>query len=92
MLFIRYNQNDQVKEDEMGRACSTHGREEGSMQAFGGKLEGKRLLGRPRSRWEDDIKIDHREIGWGGMDWIHMAQDRDQWQALVNMVTNIRVP
>jgi hypothetical protein len=47
-----------------------------------GKLEGKRPLGRLRSRWVEDIKMDLREIGWGGMDWINLAQDRDQWKAL----------
>jgi hypothetical protein len=57
-----------------------------------GKPEGKRLLGRPRRRWVDNIEIDLREIGWGGMDWIDLAQDRDQWRALVNTVMNIRVP
>jgi hypothetical protein len=57
-----------------------------------GKPEGKRLLGRPRHRWEDNIRMDLREIGWGGMDWIGLAQDRDQWRALVNTVTNLRVP
>jgi hypothetical protein len=53
---------------------------------------GKRPLGIPRRRWEDNIRMDLREIGWGGMDWIDLAQDRDQWKALVNMVTNLRVP
>jgi hypothetical protein len=53
-----------------------------------GKPEGKRPLGRPKRRWVDSIKIDLREIGWGGMDWIDLAQDRDQWRALVNTVTN----
>jgi hypothetical protein len=57
-----------------------------------GKPEGKRPLRRPRHRWEDNIRIDLREIGWGGMDWIDLAQDRDQWRALVNMVMNLRVP
>jgi hypothetical protein len=57
-----------------------------------GKPEGKRPLRRPRRRWEDDIKMDLREIGWGGMDWIDLAQDRDQWSALVNTVMNLRVP
>jgi hypothetical protein len=57
-----------------------------------GNPEGKRPLGRPRRRWEDMIRIDLREIGWGGMDWIDLAQDRDQWRALVNKVMNIRVP
>jgi hypothetical protein len=56
------------------------------------KPEGKRPLGRPRRRWEDDIKMDLREIGWGGMDWIDLAQDRDQWRALVNTVMNLGVP
>jgi hypothetical protein len=46
---------------------------------------------RPRRRWDDNIKIDLREIGWGGMDWIHLAQDRDQWRALVNTVMKLRV-
>jgi hypothetical protein len=57
-----------------------------------GKLEGKRPLGRPRRRWEDNIRMDLREIGWGGMDWIHLAQDRDQCRALVNTVMNLQVP
>jgi hypothetical protein len=54
-----------------------------------GKSEGKRPLGRPRLRWEDNIKLDLRDMGWGVMYWIHLAQDRDQWSALVNMVMNL---
>jgi hypothetical protein len=54
--------------------------------------EGRRPLGRPRHRWMDNIKMDLRETGWDGMDWIHLAQDRDQWRALVNMVMNLRFP
>jgi hypothetical protein len=57
-----------------------------------GKPEGKRLLGRPRRRWVDNIKIDLRETGWDGMDWIDLARDRDQWRALVNTVMNLEVP
>jgi hypothetical protein len=57
-----------------------------------GKPEEMRLLGRPRRRWVDDIKMDLREIEWDGMDWIKLAQDRDQWRTLVNTVTNLRVP
>jgi hypothetical protein len=57
-----------------------------------GKPEGKRPLGRPRRRWVDNIKINLREIGWDGMDWIELAQDRDQWRDLVNTVMNLRVP
>jgi hypothetical protein len=81
-----------VKEDEMGKACSMHRREEECIQGFDGKPEGKRPLGRPRRRWEDNITMDLREIGWGGMDWIHVAQDTDQWRALVNTVINLRIP
>jgi hypothetical protein len=57
-----------------------------------GKPVGKRPLGRPRRRWVDNIRMDLREIGWGGTDWIDVAQDRDQWRALVNTVMNLRVP
>jgi hypothetical protein len=63
--------------------------------AFGnlvGKPEGKRPLGRARRRWEDNIIMDLRELEWGGMDWIDLAQDRDQRRALVNTVMNLRVP
>jgi hypothetical protein len=57
-----------------------------------GKPEGKRPLGRPRRRWVDNIKMDLGETGWDSMDWIDLAQDRDQWRALVNTVMNLRVP
>jgi hypothetical protein len=57
-----------------------------------GKPEGKKSLGRPRRRWEDNIKLDLQEVGCGGMDWIKLAQDRDRWQALVSTVMNIWVP
>jgi hypothetical protein len=55
-------------------------------------LVGKRPAGRPRRMWEDTIKTDLRELGWGSMDWIHLPQDRDQWKALVNRVIYFRVP
>jgi hypothetical protein len=57
-----------------------------------GKPEGKRPLGRPRRRWVDNIKIDLKEIGWDDMDWIDLAQDMDQWRALVNTVMKFLVP
>jgi hypothetical protein len=57
-----------------------------------GKPEGKRPLGRPRRRWEDNIKMDLQEVGCGGMDWIELAQDRDRWRALLNAVMNLQVP
>jgi hypothetical protein len=56
------------------------------------KPEGRRQLARPRRRWEDNIKMDLRESGWGGIDWIDLAQDRDRWRAVVNKVMNFRVP
>jgi hypothetical protein len=56
-----------------------------------GKPEGKRSLGRPRPKWEDGIRMDLREIGLGGVDWIRLSQDRDQWRAVVSAVMNHRV-
>jgi hypothetical protein len=57
-----------------------------------GKPEGKRPLGRPRCRWVDNIRMDLGEVGWGNVDWIGVAQDRNSWRALVNSVLNLRVP
>jgi hypothetical protein len=57
-----------------------------------GKPEGKNPLGRPRSKWVDNIKMDLKEIRCGGMDWIDLTQDRNQWRALVSMKMKIRVP
>ena len=57
-----------------------------------GKPEGKRLLGRPRSIWEDNIKMDPQEVGCGGTAWIELAQDTDRWRALVNAVMNLQIP
>jgi hypothetical protein len=56
-----------------------------------GKPEGNRPLGKPRRRWEDGIRIDLRETGWGVVDWIRLAQDRDRWRAVVNAAMNLRV-
>jgi hypothetical protein len=68
------------------------GEKRNSCRILVGKPKGKRPLGRPRHRWVDNIKIDLGEIEWGGVDWMDMAQDRDQWRALVNTVMNLRVP
>jgi hypothetical protein len=75
----------------MGRACSTNG-EKNAYRILLGKPERTRPLGRPRCRWVDNIKIDLGEIGWDGVDWIDLAQNRDKWRALVNTVMNLRVP
>jgi hypothetical protein len=64
----------------------------GAYNILVGRPEGRRPLGRPRRRWEDNIKMDLREIRFGDVDWIHLAQGRDRWWALVNMVTNLQVP
>jgi hypothetical protein len=76
----------------MGTVCSTDGEKRNAYRILVGNPEGKRSLGRPRRRWVNNIKIDLREIGLDGMDWIDLAQDRDQWRALVNAVTNLRIP
>ena len=57
-----------------------------------GNLRGKRPLGRPRRRWEDNIKMDLQEVGCGSVDWIDLDQGRDTWRGLVNAVMNLRVP
>jgi hypothetical protein len=57
-----------------------------------GKPEGKRPLAGPKRKWVDNIKVDLREIGWDGMDWLDLAQDRDQWRALMNTGMNLRLP
>jgi len=57
-----------------------------------GRIEGKKPLGRHRHRWEDNMKMDLQEVGWGGMDWLKLAQGRDRWWALVNVVLSLQVP
>jgi hypothetical protein len=64
----------------------------GAYRALVRKPEGRRPLGRPRRRWEDNIKMDLREVGCGGADWVDLAQDRNRWRAVVNTVMNLRVP
>jgi hypothetical protein len=85
-------EDDQVKEDEMSGECSTNGEKRYTYRIFVGKPEGKSPLERRRRRWANNIKMDLREIGWDGMDWIDLTVDRDRWRALVNMVKNLRVP
>jgi len=68
------------------------GERTGVYRVLVGKPEGKRPLGRPRHRWEDNIKMDLQEVGCGGMDWIELAQYRDRWWVLLNALMNFRVP
>jgi hypothetical protein len=74
----------------MGRACSTYGGEERSIEVLVRKLEGKSPYGRPRRRWEDGIEMNHQEVGCEDVDWIELAQDRDRCWALVNKVMILR--
>jgi hypothetical protein len=73
-----------------GHVAST-GEGRGAYRILVGRPEGRRQLGKPRRRWEDNIKMNLQEVGWGSMDWIDMAQDRDRWRDLVNAVINLRV-
>jgi hypothetical protein len=68
------------------------GERRGVYRVWVGKPKGKRPLGRPRRRWEDNIKMGLQEVGCGGMDWIGLAQDRNRWRTLVNVIMNLRVP
>jgi hypothetical protein len=76
----------------MGKACNMNRERRNAYRIFVGNPEGKRPLQRQRHRWVGNIKMDIREIGWGGMDWTELAQDRDQWRTLMNMVMNLQVP
>ena len=76
----------------MGGRVARMGERRGVYRVLVGKPEGKSPLGRPRRTWKDNIKMDLQEVGCVGMDWIELAQDRERWPALVNEVTNFRVP
>jgi hypothetical protein len=75
----------------MDRASSMNDYKRNAYRVLMGKPEGKRPLGRLRHRWVDNIRMDLSEIGWGGMNWVYLARDRDQWRALMNMVVNLWV-
>jgi serine/threonine protein kinase HipA of HipAB toxin-antitoxin module len=74
-----------------GTTKARMGEERNVYRVLMGKPEGKKPLGRPRRRWEDRIRMDLREIDWGSVDWIKLAQDRDRWRAVVNTVMNLLV-
>jgi hypothetical protein len=95
-LHILYSSPDiirQIKSMRMRWAghVARMGEERKVYRVLMGKSEGKRPLGRPRRRWEDRIRMDLGETGWGSVDWIQLAQDRDRWRALVNTMMNLRV-
>jgi hypothetical protein len=81
-----------VEEDDMGGACGPNGGEDKHVYVIGGKARGKETTRRPRHRWVDNIKMDVGERGWGAVHWIDLAQDKDRWRALVNVVMNLLVP
>jgi hypothetical protein len=81
-----------VTNSEVDGAYSMLGRDEKCIQYFGWKAQRKETIGRPKHRWEENIRMDLREVGWEGVDWFHLAQVRDQGQALLNMVMNLWVP
>jgi hypothetical protein len=75
----------------MGRERSAHGTVKNTYKIFVGKPEGKRPLGRHRRRWKDNIKTNLKEIWFADVEWIHLAQDRERWRAVVNAVINLRI-
>jgi hypothetical protein len=75
----------------MGGHVARMGEMKNAYKILVGRPEGKRPLGRPRRRWDYDIRMDLREIGWEGVVWMHVAHNKDQWRALVNTITNFRV-
>ena len=92
LKITKYYSGDQMEKNEMCGACSRCGGEERCIKGFGGETYGKEQLGRPRRRWEDNIKMELQEMECGNLGWIDLAQDMDRWRALVKVVRNIRVP
>jgi hypothetical protein len=94
LIFISSSASSvDISHPEVGRSCSTNGGDkECAYRILVGRPEGRRPLEKPRCRWADNIKMDLREIEWDGIDWIDLAQDRDQWRALMNTLMNLRVP
>jgi hypothetical protein len=90
--FAQFCAGDKPRRMRWAGHVARLGEERGVYRVLVGKPEGKRPLGRPRHRWEDNIRMDLQEVGCGGIDWIQLAQDRDRWRAIVNAVMNLRGP
>jgi hypothetical protein len=91
LLLTIYHPGYQVKKTKMGRVCSTNRKRRGANRVLVGKPEGRIPLAKPRCRWENNTKMNPREMGWEEADWIDLAQDRDRRRTLVTAVTNLRV-
>src|SRR5215469_16688000 len=91
LIMLPNSAGGKIEKNEMDGACGAYGEGRGVHRVLVGKPVVKRPLGRPRRRWEDNIKMDLQEVGEVG-DWMELAQDRDGWRALVNTVMNFRVP
>jgi hypothetical protein len=91
--FFSYSKNVRFFVDKVrwARHVARMGEKRGAYRILVGRPEGRRPLGIPRRRWEDNIKMDLQEVGWG-MNWIELAQNRDRWRAFVNAVMKLRVP
>ena len=92
VLLTQYCADGKIEKSEMGGACGAYGEGRGVHRVPVGKPEGKRSLGRPRRRWEDNIKMYLQEVGEGCADWMELAQDRERWRVLLSTAMNFRVP
>jgi hypothetical protein len=91
-LLTKYYSGGRIKNNVMGAACGTYGREHQARFSGGRTAEGRTPLERHRCRWEDNIRMYLQEVGWAGLDWIYLAYDREKWRALVNVVLKFWVP
>jgi hypothetical protein len=91
LVLVLYCAGGKIEKNEMGGTCGAYGVGEWCAKGVGGEAEGKRPLGKPRRRWEDNIRMDLQEVGGGHGDWMKLAQNRDRWRALVSTVRDFRV-